>query len=261
MAVSRLLKSWATPPASWPTASSFPAWLIVLDRRLHHADHAGTSVDDVLLLHLDATVLGKDQAIVGAVLVGQVRRIEIEVGLADEVRLRDSQRLAEGTVGGHEAQVAVLEEDALGQVLDERAVLRLAGSQRLVHPSPLGDIREDAVEPQRAAVGAGRGHDAVAHPAHGAVGPDDAVLLLAVALLFGDAGLQALFDARPVLGMDGFQPALQAATIVIRRAAGNELDDRGRKAIMPAAVAVELAAPDAIGDGVEDAAQLGLGAL
>ncbi len=26
MAVSRLLKSWATPPASWPTASSFWAW-------------------------------------------------------------------------------------------------------------------------------------------------------------------------------------------------------------------------------------------
>ena len=95
MTVSRLLKSWATPPASWPTASIFCAcrsWAsrrllvghvpedaehadhpagFVAHRRLHHPDRARLVADMHFLLRLYPLPFGQHAAVVGLVLLRQ----------------------------------------------------------------------------------------------------------------------------------------------------------------------------------------------
>ena len=49
MGVSMLLKSWATPPVSWPMVSSFCAWCSAASARMRSATVFGIEADDVFV--------------------------------------------------------------------------------------------------------------------------------------------------------------------------------------------------------------------
>ena len=65
-----------------------------------------------MLLHLvQNDFLFDDAAIVLAVFLGQLRRVEIEVGLADELSRVLAERLAEELIAEREAAVQIFPED------------------------------------------------------------------------------------------------------------------------------------------------------
>src|SRR5207253_1995565 len=82
---------------------------------------ARQAAEQALLLQLLTPDLGQHPAVVGAVLGGQLGRVEVEVGLAERLGLGPAERRAVAAVGGGQAQVGVLEEDALLQVLQQSA--------------------------------------------------------------------------------------------------------------------------------------------
>src|SRR5262249_47692660 len=100
---------------------------------------------------------------------------------------------------------------------------------------------------------------ALAQPANAAVGPDDAVFDLAG--LAGPQSAERLHPAGPVVGMDDFLPAGHVGGKVMGRPAREVLDDGGEVAIVPSAPGGPFRAPEAVGDGGEDPAQLRLHAL
>src|SRR5260370_23001066 len=91
------------------TSRHFP--LIILDGRLDHSNGSHLSVTKVLLLQLQAIALGQDQAIVGAILFGEMSRVEVEIRLSNNLRLRKSHLTAKHAVDRHEAEVFVLQKD------------------------------------------------------------------------------------------------------------------------------------------------------
>ena len=114
--------------------------VVSVKRTLHHLDVKLVSLgSDVLFDHVEHLPALDHATIIAAVLLGQLTREEIEIGLAHDVLEAAPHLGAEALVREGEPAVEVLAEDHLGQSLDQRVVedLRLPeGPHRL--PSLVG---------------------------------------------------------------------------------------------------------------------------
>src|SRR5262249_46029266 len=148
-------------------------------------------------------------------------------------------------------------EDHVGNRVDQAAQEGALAGQGLLGLLAVGDVRQDAVQAQRAVATVARaGQDAVTHPAAGAVRPDDAGFFLVG--VPGPQLHQRLLATRPVFRVDDAPPVFQPADEEVGRPARDLLHDRRDVAVGPVAGLVDLGGPQAVGDRGHDATQLGL---
>src|SRR5207302_3576988 len=106
--------------------------LIVFDRSLDDAHGSQNAVAEILFLLLETFSFAKHQAVVGTVFFGQVSRVEVKVRFADDLHLREAHLAAKHAIDRDEAELLVLQENILLQILDESAVLSFAGAHRFL---------------------------------------------------------------------------------------------------------------------------------
>ena len=120
----------------------------VADGGLHDVDVADLAVLLVLLGILEDLPRFGDPAVVAAVFLGQIGRIEVEIAFSEDLFGGLSQQLAERPVGKGELAAEVLAEDLHGKVFHQRRVQGFRVLQDGLGPPPFGDLLgETAVDP------------------------------------------------------------------------------------------------------------------
>src|SRR5439155_21460447 len=123
--------------------------------------------------------------------------------------------------------VRVQEGDGACALLPQRAEQLLTDLQGLLCSFTLRDVRNDAVQARRASFPGKSEPDAVAHPAHAGVGPDDTIFqLLVQALSFPDA-LQGILKPRLIVPVHNVEPAFRTGAEVLGLPPRDLLHHRG----------------------------------
>src|SRR5215510_6726406 len=178
----RLLDALALGDVAPDALVTLEAALAIENRRAADADIAdrpvrvGTAVFKIT----EGLTRCKDRLVLGP---GRGKRFgvaKLPTSLADHGLARVSIESIDPARQVRKAQVLVLPPVPVGRKLGKTAEARFALAQFLLGELALGDVADDAVEQDAAALGARRVH-AVAHPAQGAVRPQDSILrILAV---------------------------------------------------------------------------------
>jgi hypothetical protein len=89
---------------------------------------------------------GDDSGVVSTVLLGQFRRKEIMVRLADKLRQRSPHCVAKPLVRKDNPPLQVLAKDVQGQAFDKRLIQDLGFPQRSLSPSALDGVAEGSLQ-------------------------------------------------------------------------------------------------------------------
>ena len=119
--------------------------LIVFERHLRRQDGPGIAAGiQVRLVLVDHGLPRAQQLLlVGAILRGQLRRVKIGVGFAQQLARRCcAHDPRDGEIGGHEAALGVFDVDEIRQVVDQGAEEIAILLERLFHFFPLRNVRD-----------------------------------------------------------------------------------------------------------------------
>ena len=109
-------------------------------------------IDGVFFPSDDGLAGAENRLFVGVILLGEFGRKEVEIGPSDHFRQRGrcpapaSQGAQVGGVGRHETAVEVLDEDVIGQVVDQVRSRLCCRASCLLDPPMLGDVGKDTVQ-------------------------------------------------------------------------------------------------------------------
>ena len=139
----RRVRSWPIPmrPTIWPRSSRKGS----LEVRSQHCSPLG--VVEKLLPVEDGLPAFDDRLVVGPEARGHLGREEVKIGLAQNLGLGLAAHVFEvGGVGEGFAALHVLDEDGVGEVVDEGAQEDALALEGLLGLAPGGDVFHDAVE-------------------------------------------------------------------------------------------------------------------
>ncbi len=173
-------------------------------------DAVASRVNRLALLADEGLAGYHNRPVVGVELGGQLRREAVKGGLADQVfGAFDAHRSGMGGVADDEAAFRVLDEDVVGQRVNQRAQQIAFVCKRSLRLSQLGHIHHGADHAQRFAALVALDKGAVNHPRIGVIGAAEAVFTQPVMAAALDDRVYAAHYPVMVIGMDTICPPFQ----------------------------------------------------